>query len=249
MEGPRSISIILRPPACLTPIVAPHHVKYLDDSTAPCREFQPDRPTEKAAQTGGRLLTPEPTPGVEDGRVAADLARKAAETRHEETPASPAQPATGTDATEIKSDNARQEIERILLCADNSYAEILAVSSDPTEEEVVTAWKRLGCMLHPHYCLHNDSKAVYKKVRRAAGQMGVDQTFIDEVNLWDGKEVLTASQLDGTSEDIQRRSYGQRTAGNGYNPHPSSGKRQHAGEGLAIAQMQGLCRLASAANL
>ena len=118
--------------------------------------------TEKDARARGRLLTPEPTPGVEDGRVAADLARKAAAKHNVETPTSPAKPATGTDATEVKLDDVQQEIERVLRCADESYAEILAVSQSSTEEEILAAWRRLGCMLHPHYCHHNDSKAAYR---------------------------------------------------------------------------------------
>ncbi|KAG8405732.1 hypothetical protein J3458_021671 [Metarhizium acridum] len=146
--------------------------------------------TEKDARARRRLLTPEPTPGVEEGRVAADLARKAAAKHNVETPTSPAKPATGTDATEVKLDDVQQEIERVLRCADESYAEILAVSQSSTEEEILAAWRRLGCMLHPHYCHHNDSKAAYRKLRRAARQMGVDQVFIDEVTLWDGEEAL-----------------------------------------------------------
>lgn len=61
--------------------------------------------TEKDARARGRLLTLEPTPGVEDGRLAADLARKAADKHHVETPTSPAKPATDTDATEVKLDD------------------------------------------------------------------------------------------------------------------------------------------------
>lgn len=120
--------------------------------------------TEKDVQARGRLLTPEPTPGVEDGRVAADLVRKAAETHHVETPTSPAKPATDTHATEVKPDDVQQEIDRVLRCADDSYAEMLAVNPSSTEEEILAAWRWLGCMLHPHYCHHNDSKAVYKSM-------------------------------------------------------------------------------------
>ncbi|KAF5137829.1 hypothetical protein E5D57_001608 [Metarhizium anisopliae] len=61
--------------------------------------------TEKDAQARGQLLTPEPTPGVEDRRVTANMARKAANTHNIEKPTSPAKPATGTDTTKVKLDN------------------------------------------------------------------------------------------------------------------------------------------------
>ncbi|KID84384.1 FluG domain-containing protein [Metarhizium guizhouense ARSEF 977] len=179
--------------------------------------------TEKDARARGRLLTPEPTPGVEDGRVAADLARKAADTHNVETPTSPAKPAkpaTGTDATEVKLDDVQQEIERVLRCADESYAEILAVSQSSTEEEILTAWRRLGCMLHPHYFHHNDSKAVYKKLRRAARQMGVDQVFIDEVTLWDGEEALPAGDSESDDDDNGKDAQGDVTMAEDEVPKP-----------------------------
>ncbi|KID60062.1 uncharacterized protein G6M90_00g030580 [Metarhizium brunneum] len=176
--------------------------------------------TEKDARARGRLLTPEPTPGVEEGRVAADLARKAAAKHNVETPTSPAKPATGTDATEVKLDDVQQEIERVLRCADESYAEILAVSQSSTEEEILAAWRRLGCMFHPHYCHHNDSKAAYRKLRRAARQMGVDQVFIDEVTLWDGEEVLPAGDSESDEDDNGKDAQGDVTMAEDEVPKP-----------------------------
>ncbi|KAL7786362.1 hypothetical protein V8C37DRAFT_412477 [Trichoderma ceciliae] len=112
-----------------------------------------------------RLLTPEPTPAVEDGRVAADLARQAAQTSE------PAKTPPSIVVEDHASEDPKQEIQRVLKCNKDSSEEILAVKGDASEEDKLIAWRRL-------------------EIRNAALALGVDQTFIDQVMLWDGWEDL-----------------------------------------------------------
>lgn len=65
------------------------------------------------------------------GGITADLARNAPETRHVDTPTSSAKSATGTDTTDVKSDNVQQEIEQVVRYTNESYAEIPAMNPGP----------------------------------------------------------------------------------------------------------------------
>ena len=83
--------------------------------------------------------TPEPSPAVETGRVTADQARKAAEANSEAP-------------EEEEPEDPKKELERILGFADDAHVDILGVEPDAPEDDILAAWRYLGCLLHPKYC-------------------------------------------------------------------------------------------------
>ena len=93
------------------------------------------------------LPTPEPTPGVDAGRIAADDARRAAE-------------ATITEEEE-ETEDPKKELERILGCAENAHAEILGVEPDASADDIIRAWRWLGCLMHPGYCQLEKAKDAF----------------------------------------------------------------------------------------
>lgn len=94
------------------------------------------------------LPTPEPTPGVDAGRIAADEARRAAE-------------ATIIEEEE-ETEDPKKELERILGCADDAHAEILRVEPDASDDDILRAWRQLGCLVHPQYCQLEKAKDAFK---------------------------------------------------------------------------------------
>ncbi len=104
----------------------------------------------KTTRSQGRLLSPDLTPAVEEARIAAENARRNAANAQAEKKAT-------TDSTE-------QEIKRILNCAEDSYAETLAVDPASSEDDTLVAWVHLGCMLHPTYCKTENAEASFKSM-------------------------------------------------------------------------------------
>ncbi|KZL67541.1 hypothetical protein CT0861_00346 [Colletotrichum tofieldiae] len=110
------------------------------------------------------LASPEPTPAVEDGRIEADRQRIAAAVHQllEAPSASPGETKDNkvggapSDASAHLGEVAL-EIERILGCSDTSYAEILGVKPESTENENIAAWRHLGCLLHAKSTEHKDA--------------------------------------------------------------------------------------------
>ncbi|KAF4465066.1 domain-containing [Fusarium albosuccineum] len=172
----------------------------------------------KVSQNSFGLATPEATPAVEDGRIAADKERMAAAMRQlpeisSSKPAEIKEQVSGA-ADNHANDEIDVEIKRIMRCFDSSYAEILGISPNSPEKEVLAAWRHLGCMLHPKFIKHPNAEAVFKKLRSAARKMGLDDLDIDEVMYWDGEEQFDASEPDtAIDEDTipippQRQRYG-----------------------------------------
>ncbi|UNI15344.1 hypothetical protein JDV02_001884 [Purpureocillium takamizusanense] len=154
----------------------------------------------KDERPAGRLPTPEPTPGVEDGRIAADIARRAAEAAQHQSPSASAKPPTQSPQDAIKAVD--EEIERIMKCPKDAHAEILSIDPDSSDADKLMAWRRLGCMTHPHYCQQKGAEDAFKKLQDAASKIGVDQPFIGEVYSWDGKADLQADDdSDGEETD------------------------------------------------
>ena len=112
----------------------------------------------------GRLLTPEPTPGVEDGRIAADIARRAAEAAQDQAPSAPAKSPTQSPQDAAKAVD--EEIERIMNCPKDAYAEILSIDPDSSDADKLIAWRRLGCMTHPHHCRRKNAKDAFESTSR-----------------------------------------------------------------------------------
>ncbi|KAE9566320.1 hypothetical protein CGMCC3_g17522 [Colletotrichum fructicola] len=149
------------------------------------------------------LPSPEPTPGVEDGRIEADRERVAAATEQasrvlSDTPDG----ATGSKGSEPPNEaSARLEVitesRRILGCSDTSYAEILGVEIDSTAKEKEAAWKRLGCLLHKNVTDHPDAAKAFEKLQDAAENLEINHLPIEEVVQWDGKEELPDDDKDG----------------------------------------------------
>ncbi|KAJ6435999.1 hypothetical protein O9K51_11489 [Purpureocillium lavendulum] len=99
-----------------------------------------------------------------------------------------------------------EEIERIMKCPKGVYAEILSVDPDSSDADKLIAWRRLSCMMHPHYCRQKNAKDAFEKLQDAASKIGVDQPFLGEVYSWDGKADLQADDdLDGEETDDERR--------------------------------------------
>lgn len=115
----------------------------------------------KDTRPAGRLLTPELTPGVEDGMIAAELARRAAENRHLAASSTDSARQT-TDSPDDETKGLDGEVERIMKCYKDSHAEILAVDPSSSDVDRLAAWRRLGCMTHPHYCQHKKAKDAFK---------------------------------------------------------------------------------------
>lgn len=123
----------------------------------------------EVSQRPGGLATPEATPAVEDGRVAADKERAAAamrqllETSSSDSADTKGQVSEANDATDgSANDKIEVEIERVMRCFDSSYAEILGVQPNSPEKEIVAAWRHLGCMLHPRFIKHPKAEAAFK---------------------------------------------------------------------------------------
>ncbi|KAJ6436403.1 hypothetical protein O9K51_10995 [Purpureocillium lavendulum] len=158
----------------------------------------------KGKQTVGRLPTPELTPGVEDARIAADIARRAAEAAQHQSPSASA--ALPTQSSQDAAKAVDEEIERIMKCPKGAYAEILSVDPDSSDADKLIAWRRLSCMMHPHYYRQKNAKDAFEKLQDAASKIGVDQPFLGEVYSWDGKADLQADDdLDGEETDDERR--------------------------------------------
>jgi hypothetical protein len=123
----------------------------------------------EVSQTPGGLATPEATPAVEDGRVAADKERAAAamrqllETSSSNSADKKEQVPEANDAADVSADDRIDvEIERIMRCFGSSYAEILGVKPNSPEKEIVAAWRHLGCMLHPEFTENPKAKAAFE---------------------------------------------------------------------------------------
>lgn len=102
----------------------------------------------KKTRSRATLLTPEPTPGVDVERIAADHTRKVAE--------------TDTNApVEEESKDPKQQLERVLGCADDAHSEILDIEPDASEDDILSAWRQLGCLLHPTYCQLEKAKDAF----------------------------------------------------------------------------------------
>ncbi|KZL64977.1 DnaJ domain-containing protein [Colletotrichum tofieldiae] len=143
------------------------------------------------------LASPEPTPAVEDGRIEADRQRIAAAVHQllEAPPASPGETKDNKVGGAPSDANAHLgevalEIERILGCSDTSYAEILGVKPDSTDNEKIAAWRHLGCLLHAKSTDHKDAAVAFEKLRIAAENQSVSHLDIDEVVSWNGEEKL-----------------------------------------------------------
>jgi hypothetical protein len=118
----------------------------------PKKSNKPPKQTQAASEkpnTRARtnLLTPEPSPAVDAERVAADEARKAAE-------------ANSKASEKEEPEDPKKELERILGCADDAHVEILGVEPNASEDDVLAAWRHLGCLLHPKYCHLEKAKDV-----------------------------------------------------------------------------------------
>ncbi|KAF4486600.1 hypothetical protein CGGC5_v005953 [Colletotrichum fructicola Nara gc5] len=143
------------------------------------------------------LPSPEPTPGVEDGRVEADRKRAAATTEQAfKVPSDIPEEANGSKGSEPPNEVSARleevitESRRILGCSDTSYAEILGVEIDSTAKAKADAWKRLGCLLHKNVTDHPDAPKAFEKLQNAAENLEVNHLPIEEVVQWDGKEKL-----------------------------------------------------------
>lgn len=114
--------------------------------------------TAKAPLGEGGLRTPSPTPGRSLGGIEADNARKDAE--NQASTASHNSQNEAASNSNTPSEEVNKEIKRILGC--NNYAELLGVTLNAPEEQVILAWRKLGCMIHPEYTNHENAVAAYE---------------------------------------------------------------------------------------
>ena len=91
------------------------------------------------------LATPEPTPGPDKNRVAAEAARR-------------------DEARNAKTQEVISEIERVIKCAENDYAGLLGVALDASDDTKLAAWRRLGCMTHAKTCSHSDQTTAFESM-------------------------------------------------------------------------------------
>ncbi|KND87853.1 hypothetical protein TOPH_07437 [Tolypocladium ophioglossoides CBS 100239] len=88
-----------------------------------------------------------------------------------------------------------------MKCPKDAYAEILSIDPDSSDADKLIAWRRLGCMTHPHHCRRKNAKDAFEKLQDAASKIGVDQPSIGEVYFWDGKTDLQADDDSANETD------------------------------------------------
>lgn len=57
---------------------------------------------------------------------------------------------------------AKQAIERIMGCSTSGYSELLGVGRVAPEEEVLAAWRTLGCLIHPTYSKQKNAEEAFE---------------------------------------------------------------------------------------
>lgn len=110
------------------------------------------KPTPKNTRSRG-LPSPSPTPAVEDGRVQADEQRRLREESGLMNKDGP------TDTTSEDPNEAENELERVLGCKDDAYADILNIKDG---DDATEAWQQLGCLLHMTYCKLDQAEVAYQ---------------------------------------------------------------------------------------
>ncbi|KIW86660.1 uncharacterized protein Z519_12715 [Cladophialophora bantiana CBS 173.52] len=154
------------------------------------------------------MLTPESTPAPEDGRIAADQARRAREARQQDVmppiAEEPSQSKPPYDASQAdqesenvggdsNSDKA-EAVRYVLGCQRNDYRKILKLepaADDPQEKaNIMNAFTRLGCLTHPDYNETEGAHDAFMRVLKAGKKLGVERDEINQVKFWDGEEVF-----------------------------------------------------------
>jgi hypothetical protein len=121
------------------------------------------------------LASPGGTPAVDDGRVAADKERQAAEAAAEAA-------ANGSQDENMKDDDdgddgdyrpgeldeeEKEARKRVMSCPSQNYREILGVKEaydNPIEEkaEILKAYRNLGMLIHPDFNDDEEAEEVFK---------------------------------------------------------------------------------------
>jgi hypothetical protein len=121
-----------------------------------------DGKVKRGTEIRNGLASPEPTPGVEDGRIDADKARQAAEAAasgstdqvmgeaDDDEGDGDYNPGGGSDEEE------REARKRVMSCDSKNYRQILGVKetyANPVEEKTVIldAYRDLGALIHPDF--------------------------------------------------------------------------------------------------
>ncbi|KAL2015775.1 hypothetical protein VTK56DRAFT_4848 [Thermocarpiscus australiensis] len=154
------------------------------------------------AQTG---LRPGPNDHVTDVRIAykglrtAQISSIIQQFLDTKDPASLKLRSHGTPM-EDASTEAKEAIQRIMQCPNEAHATILGVPEGAPEQDVLTAWRKLGCLVQPHI-RHKSAADAMIKLCNAARGLGVDWLSMDEVLFWDGETDLNQMDDDSPVEE------------------------------------------------
>ncbi|KAK5222332.1 hypothetical protein LTR47_010646 [Exophiala xenobiotica] len=158
------------------------------------------------------LATPEQTPEPDTARLKEDEKRRQAESQagtdkgQGGSTGSPPSSGGGTSVATDGNNGATQEqidaVERVMKCSDGDYRQILGIlDENPSTEDVMAAFKKLGCLTHEKYNKVNHATEAFHRVIDAAEHLGINDAAIAEMRNWDGVEDnLTLPANDTSSE-------------------------------------------------
>ncbi|KKY22688.1 hypothetical protein UCRPC4_g03191 [Phaeomoniella chlamydospora] len=167
----------------------------------------------KASVGQGRLLTPEPTPGPDDARNAADEKRRQEQQNQgddgSEFATSKAQyPSSDDDDAGTEQTGEPIDVIRdVLKCGKNEHRKILGVKDsydDPYKEEsdILDAAIERGMDTNPKYNKNKDAETAFNMIINAAEKLGVGEEEIQQIKDWDGDREDDGGSMDGVEKSI-----------------------------------------------
>lgn len=63
--------------------------------------------------------------------------------------------------------DAQEAIDQIMKCDEHDYDRILGIASDASNGKVLSAWRRLGCLVHPNFVEHAAAEEAFKSKTRS----------------------------------------------------------------------------------
>ncbi|KAJ9606523.1 hypothetical protein H2204_015713, partial [Knufia peltigerae] len=145
------------------------------------------------------LATPEQTPEPDTARLKEDEKRRQAANQASTdqgqgaSTGSPPSSGEGTGGATEGSNGATQEqidaVERVMKCLQTDYQHILGIlDENPSTEDVMAAFKKLGCLTHEKYNKVNHAAEAFHRVNDAAKHLGINEAAIATMRDWDGVE-------------------------------------------------------------
>ncbi|KAJ6439109.1 mutator-like element [Purpureocillium lavendulum] len=109
---------------------------------------------------------------------------------------------------------AMPEIHRINNCPADEQTQMLKISGQsPSDDESLEAWRKVGCLIAPIPLKYDEevekeekkaADTAFAKLRKAAEDLGVEERFLSQVELWDGKKDVRAEDEDSEDDEEHR---------------------------------------------